>query len=149
MNIIFQFIYSYLGTVAFGVITNIPRKALNVCGITGAIGWMIFILTRELETGDAFANFFSALCIGLLSIYFSRKKKMPTIIFNIPSLVPLVPGGPAYQAVRSFVLENYISGLHSAMTVIMTAGSIAAGFMVTNMVEKLLKRMAAKRQQQL
>ncbi|MBL1226289.1 threonine/serine exporter family protein [Enterococcus sp. BWR-S5] len=149
MNIIFQFIYSYLGTVAFGVITNIPRKALNVCGITGAIGWMIFILTRELETGDAFANFFSALCIGLLSIYFSRKKKMPTIIFNIPSLVPLVPGGPAYQAVRSFVLDNYISGLHSAMTVIMTAGSIAAGFMVTNMVEKLLKRMAVKRQQQL
>lgn len=149
MNIIFQFLFSYLGTVAFGVITNIPRKALNVCGFTGAIGWLIFILTRDLETGDAFANFFSALCIGLLSIYFSRKKKMPTIIFNIPSLVPLVPGGPAYQAVRNFVLDNYISGLHNAMTVIMTAGSIAAAFMVTSMVEKLLKRMAIKRQQQL
>lgn len=149
MNIIFQFLFSYLGTIAFGVITNIPRKALNVCGLTGAVGWLIFILTRELEMGDAFANFFSALCIGLLSIYFSRKKKMPTIIFNIPSLVPLVPGGPAYQAVRNFVLDNYISGLHSAMIVIMTAGSIAAGFMVTNMVEKLLKRMAAKKQRSL
>ncbi|WP_086348077.1 threonine/serine exporter family protein [Candidatus Enterococcus clewellii] len=145
MNILLQFLFSYLGTVAFGVITNIPRKALNVCGITGALGWMIFILTRNLEVGDEFANFFSALCIGLLSIYFSRKKKMPTIIFNIPSLVPLVPGGPAYQAVRNFVLDNYISGLHSTMTVIMTAGSIAAGFMVTSMVEKLLKRMAAKK----
>ncbi|MGC6767880.1 threonine/serine exporter family protein [Enterococcus sp. LJL128] len=147
MDVIIHLLFSYLSTVAFGIITNVPRKALNACGLTGAAGWGIFMLTRHLETGEVFANFFSAVCIGLLSIFFSRKKKMPTIIFNIPSLVPLVPGGPAYQAMRSFVLDNYISGLHLTMTVIMTAGAIAAGFMITNLVERILKRLSTRKQQ--
>ena len=145
MELLVNVVFSYLSTVTFGVITNIPRKALNACGITGAAGWMIFILLRQMEAGEVFANFFSAVCIGLLSIYFSRKKKMPTILFNIPSIVPLVPGGPAYQAIRNFVLDNYISGFHFTMTVVMTAASIAAGFMVTSLVERLLKRYAMRK----
>lgn len=65
-------------------------------------------------------------------------------IFNIPSLVPLVPGGPAYQAVRSIVLGDYVSGIHFIIKVIMTAGAIAAGFMVTGIVERLLKNLLDK-----
>lgn len=61
-------------------------------------------------------------------------------IFNIPSLVPLVPGGAAYQAVRSIVLGDYVGGFHSIIKVILTAGAIAAGFMVTGIVERLLKK---------
>ncbi|MCB5950850.1 threonine/serine exporter family protein [Enterococcus sp. BWT-B8] len=145
MNVVINLVFSYLSTVTFGIITNIPRKALNACGITGAAGWMLFIAAKHLEAGEVFANFFSAVCIGLLSVYFSRKKKMPTILFNIPSIVPLVPGGPAYQAIRSFVLGSYMSGFQYAMTVIMTAASLAAGFMVTNLVERILKRYHTKR----
>nr|WP_242590218.1 MULTISPECIES: threonine/serine exporter family protein [Enterococcus] len=136
--------FSYLSTVTFGIVTNVPRKVLNVCGLTGAVGWMIYWSTKNLEAGAIFANFFGAIGIGLLSIYFSRRKKMPMTIFNIPSLVPLVPGGPAYQAVRSIVLGDYVSGIHFIIKVIMTAGAIAAGFMVTGIVERLLKNLLDK-----
>ncbi|MEI5992656.1 threonine/serine exporter family protein [Candidatus Enterococcus mansonii] len=141
MEIIIHCLFSYLSTVTFGIVTNVPRKLLNTCGITGAVGWMLFWFTKNLESGEIFANFLGAIGIGLMSIFFSRRKKMPMIIFNIPSLVPLVPGGPAYQAVRSIVLGDYISGVHFIIKVIMTAGAIAAGFMVTGIVERLLKRL--------
>lgn len=140
MEIIIHALFSYLSTITFGILTNVPRKALNACGITGAIGWMIFWLTKNLEVGEMFANFLGAIGIGLVSIYFSRRKKMPMTIFNIPSLVPLVPGGAAYQAVRTIVLGDFTSGAHAILTVIMTAGAIAAGFMVTSIVERLLKK---------
>ncbi|OJG98055.1 hypothetical protein RV18_GL003751 [Enterococcus termitis] len=138
-------LFSYLSTVTFGIVTNVPRKLLNACGITGVVGWMIFWSTKNLEAGAIFANFLGAIGIGLMSIFFSRRKKMPMTIFNIPSLVPLVPGGPAYQAVRSIVLGDYISGVHLIIKVIMTAGAIAAGFMVTGIVERLVKNILDNR----
>ncbi|WP_207694929.1 hypothetical protein DOK67_0002777 [Enterococcus sp. DIV0212c] len=144
MEVVIHCLFSYLSTVTFGIVTNVPRKVLNACGITGSVGWMIFWLTKNLEAGAIFANFLGAIGIGLVSIYFSRRKKMPMTIFNIPSLVPLVPGGPAYQAVRSIVLGEYVDGFHSIIKVIMTAGAIAAGFMVTGIVERLLKKLLDK-----
>ena len=144
MEILIHCIFSYLSTVTFGIITNVPRKLLNACGITGAVGWLIFWFTKNLESGEIFANFLGAIGIGLVSIVFSRKKKMPMTIFNIPSLVPLVPGGPAYQAVRSIALGDFIGGAHSIIKVIMTAGAIAAGFMVTGIVERLIKKIVDK-----
>ncbi|MBO0422965.1 threonine/serine exporter family protein [Enterococcus plantarum] len=145
MEVVIHCLFSYLSTVTFGIVTNVPRKVLNTCGITGAVGWMIYWSTKNLDAGVIFANFLGAIGIGLLSIYFSRRKKMPMTIFNIPSLVPLVPGGPAYQAVRSIVLGDYVSGVHFIIKVIMTAGAIAAGFMVTGIIERLLKNSLDKK----
>lgn len=144
MEVVIHCLFSYLSTVTFGIVTNVPRKVLNTCGITGMVGWMIYWSTKNMEAGEIFANFLGAIGIGLLSIYFSRRKKMPMTIFNIPSLVPLVPGGPAYQAVRSIVLGDYVGGIHSIIKVIMTAGAIAVGFMVTGIVERLLKNLLDK-----
>ncbi|MGX7243245.1 threonine/serine exporter family protein [Enterococcus quebecensis] len=144
MEVVIHYLFSYFSTVTFGIVTNVPRKLLNACGITGAVGWMIFWFAKNLDTGEIFANFLGAIGIGMMSIYFSRRKKMPMTIFNIPSLVPLVPGGPAYQAVRNIVLGDYVSGIHSIIKVIMTAGAIAAGFMVTGIVERLLKKLFDK-----
>ncbi|MBO0469344.1 threonine/serine exporter family protein [Enterococcus sp. DIV0242_7C1] len=146
MEIVIHCLFSYLSTITFGIVTNVPRKLLNACGITGTVGWMIFWSTKNLEAGAIFANFLGAIGIGLMSIFFSRRKKMPMTIFNIPSLVPLVPGGPAYQAVRSIVLGDYVNGMHFIIKVIMTAGAIAAGFMVTGIVERLLKNILDKKE---
>lgn len=139
MEVLLHCLFSYLSTIAFGIVTNVPRKALNACGLTGAVGWMIFWFTKNYDSGEIFANFLGAVGIGIMSIIFSRKKKMPMTIFNIPSLVPLVPGGPAYQAVRNIVLGDYMSGSQDVLKVIMTAGAIAAGFMVTGILERLFK----------
>ena len=142
MLIFIHIIFSYLGTVAFGIITNIPRKALHFCGFTGMIGWMIYWLANTHDLGLGLSNFLGALSIGLASIFFSRKKRMPMIIFNIPSLVPLVPGGPAYKVVREILLQNYPLAFQNLILVVITAGAIAAGFMVTTLFEQVLSKHA-------
>jgi len=138
MEWIIQALFSYFSTIGFGIIANIPRRALHASGIAGMISWLIFLILRAHSFGIGSANFFAAFFIGLASIFFSRRKKMPMIIFIVPSLVPLVPGAPAYQAVREFVLGNPADGFQSMLTVIITAGAIAAAFMMTNLVEQLV-----------
>ncbi|BCA86085.1 membrane protein [Enterococcus saigonensis] len=133
-----HFLFSFISTVAFGIITNIPKRSLLATGLTGAIGWMVYWLLRQNAHGLGFSNFVAAIAIGCLSIFFSRRLKMPMIIFNIPSLVPLVPGGPAYQAIRELVLGDSAKSWNNLKIVIMTAGAIAAGFMITSLVETLV-----------
>ncbi len=86
----------------------------------------------------------SRICRRLRQHLFPQKK-MPMIIFNIPSLVPLVPGGPAYKAVREFALGDNFVGFENLMIVVITAGAIAGGFMMTSVVEKIVNRWQIKR----
>lgn len=138
MTPLIHFIFSFLATVTFGILTNIPRRALVAAGFTGAVGWMIYWVLLQLGYGIGTGNFFAAVAIGSFSVFFSRKIKMPMIIFNIPSLVPLVPGGPAYKAIRELILGNMDACLANVMIVVVTAGAIAAGFMITGLLENLV-----------
>lgn len=141
MVFLINFLFSMLATITFGVITNIPRRAFLTCGFTGACGWMTYwVLHTYFQQNFGFANFMAAMVIGLLSIFFSRRMLMPVIIFNVPSLVPLVPGGPAYMAVRQMMNQNFTAAMASIVTVLVTSGAIALGFMFTNVLERMLKQ---------
>ncbi|HCE12385.1 threonine/serine exporter family protein [Enterococcus sp.] len=145
MTILIHIAFSFVSTVAFGVLTNIPKRALIATGAAGMIGWLIYWGLQQQGYGIGSANFLAAFAVGCVSIFFSRRKKMPMIIFNIPSLVPLVPGGPAYKAVREFALGDNFVGLENLMIVVITAGAIAGGFMMTNVVEKSIMHWQMKR----
>jgi len=145
MTILIHIAFSFVSTVAFGVLTNIPKRALIATGAAGMIGWLIYWGLQQQGYGIGSANFLAAFAVGCVSIFFSRRKKIPMIIFNIPSLVPLVPGGPAYKAVREFALGDNFVGLENLMIVVITAGAIAGGFMMTNVVEKSIMHWQMKR----
>lgn len=144
MVYILHFSFSFIATMAFGILTNIPRRALIACGLTGSCGWLGYWLLYSHGISIGLANFTGAIAIGVLSIFFSRRLKMPMIIFNIPSLVPLVPGAPAYMAVRAIIQNQYDTGMKNIIVVIATAGAIAAGFMVTSLIERLFKKYRSK-----
>lgn len=139
MTVLINMLFSFISTVTFSVLTNIPRKAFVASGITGMIGWMTFWICKNSGISLGFANFLGAFMIGMMSIFFSRKMRMPVTIFNIPSLVPLVPGGPAYMALRQMIQGNITSGLDNLVTVLITSGAIAIGFMITGLVETVLR----------
>lgn len=129
-------IFSFVATAAFGLLINIPKRAILTCGFIGALGWLSFKLVICLW-GLGLANFTGAVLIGMMSFISSKKMKMPIIIFNIPSLVPLVPGAAAYMAVRNFIAGQYVMALQSIREIIIISGAIALGFMTTNLFEKI------------
>lgn len=139
MNVWIQIFFSFVATISFGVITNIPRTALIPCGLVGSAGWFCYWIGMENDLHIGIANFLAAFCIGFLSIVCSRVFKMPMIIFNIPSLVPLVPGGTIYEAMRYLVVQDYSSCLERLGQVLIIAGSIAMAFLVVSFVERLLQ----------
>jgi len=131
---------TYTATVAFGILVNIPRKALNTGGLIGLLGYLIYRFTVLGGGGYVVGNLLGALAIGVASLQFARMKRMPMILFNIPALVPLVPGGQAYQMIKNFALGQNTVAFSYLIQVIMISGSIAFGFLLSELVNRVQQR---------
>lgn len=138
MAIIGQLILAYLAVLGFGLIINIPHQALNVAGWIGTITWAAYLIVQAFDGGVVLGSLIGSIGIGVLSSIAARDKKMPAIIFNIPSLVSFVPGSQAYQMVRNFALGQYRQAVSFMLQVIMITGAIALGFLLAELLNRLI-----------
>lgn len=129
LNLLIQFVLSYVSTVCFGIILRIPPKAYNASGIIGGVTWVIYwIMYYHQHCGLALSNLCAAILISLFSMVAARHWRMPMIVFNVPALVPFVPGGQAYKMVRNFAMGNYHLVTVYMYQVIVIVGAITLGF---------------------
>ncbi len=145
-NLFIQFLFSFLATGAFAIITNVPRRALIYCGLSGAFGWMIYWTCVDFGGSPAFGSLLGSLGVAFISNIFSKRLKMPVTIFNIPGMVPLVPGGLAYQAVRNLVTSSYQEAANYAVQAIMIAGAIALGLVLSEVFNHNIRNFKVKRE---
>ncbi|MEJ6347743.1 threonine/serine exporter family protein [Holzapfeliella sp. He02] len=136
-QVLINIVFSFLGTVGFAIVVDVPAKALPYCGFSGMLGWMVYWIGSNSGSGHLMAYLLGAFAVGILSIVFARTKKMPVIIFNIPAIVPLVPGVTAYQAVRQIVTGGIDEAMRLSFTVLMITGAIAVGFMLSQVCGQL------------
>ncbi|MEO4707068.1 threonine/serine exporter family protein [Pediococcus pentosaceus] len=97
MQLLLEFFMAGIATIGFGIIINIPKRALIAAGAIGGVSWTIYWAMLQVRLGLALSALTATTVIALLSLYAARRMKLPMIIFNIPGIVPLVPGGQAYQ----------------------------------------------------
>ncbi|EAE4357988.1 threonine/serine exporter [Listeria monocytogenes] len=145
-TIIIQLVLSYVATVTFAIITNVPKRALNACGITGTFGWMAYWTLMQMDSGTGASSLDGAFVVAVLSHFFAKHKKMPITIFNVPGIVPLVPGGLAYQAVRNFVLGDYTEAIGFSVQVTVVAGAIAAGLMLSEVFNHSIRAFRGRKE---
>lgn len=145
-TLLVQFSFSFLASAAYAIITNVPRRSLIACGLSGASGWMFYWVSTQLGANAALGSLLGALSVAAVSFICSRKLKLPVTIFNIPGMVPLVPGGLAYQAVRNLVIGNYETAVYSSVQAIMIAGAIALGLVLSEVLNHNIRNFREKRE---
>lgn len=137
LEIIINFSFAWIASVGFALIINVPHRALDFCGISGACGWMIYWWGIQLGLGRLGSNLLGTFVIGILGIVFSRIKKCPVTVFNIPGIVPLVPGVPAYQAVRALVDGQLSEAEDLILRVAIVTIAIAMGFLLAQSIGEI------------
>ncbi|AVK64724.1 threonine/serine exporter [Lactobacillus sp. CBA3606] len=136
MHIVGQLVLAYLAVLGFGLIINIPRRALNLAGWIGTLTWGCYLIVQAADGGVVLGSFIGSVGIGVLSNLAAHYKKMPSIIFNIPSLVSFVPGSQAYQMVRNFALSKYSVAVGFMLQVVVITGAIALGFLIAELLNR-------------
>jgi uncharacterized membrane protein YjjB (DUF3815 family) len=135
-----QMMTSFIATGAFGIIFNVPKQSLIKCGIIGMIGWMIYFLLSSVEIDVVFATFVAAFSIGVMSQLVAKIYRTPSIIFSVSGIIPLVPGGMAYDAMRNFVENDYDIALTLAAKAFMISGAIAFGLVFSEVINQIIRR---------
>lgn len=138
LPIFLHFIFSFISTIGFSIYLNTPTKQLFHCGLTGAIGWVIYHSFKTTVLSSIFSNFVASLVVAILSELFARKLKKPAILFIIPGIMPLVPGLEMYNTMLHLIQGDYSLATSSGTDTILTSGAIALGLLVTTSTLKTI-----------
>ena len=92
---ILAIVESFLATLAYAVLFNVPKQYYTAWGITGMAGWLLYLAMCQVTT-VALASFVGTLAVVLISRIFTVRKKCPITIFLVSGIIPLVPGAGIY-----------------------------------------------------
>lgn len=145
MEILAQIITSFFASSGFGILFNTPKNVLLQCGLVGAAGWMVYYLFVDYGLDTVPATVLGAMLVAVLSRFFSKSFKTPIIVFIVSGIIPLVPGGIAYQATLSFVQKDYLHAVQYSTKVLLLAGGIAIGLMFSEVINQVIRKSMGKK----
>lgn len=99
-----QILAATIGTISFAVLFGVPRKYYSFCGVTGGVGWIIYLLFDQF--GAVPASFAATIAVVLFSRIIAIRKKCPVTVFLISGIFPLVPGSYVYWTAHYLVMNQ-------------------------------------------
>ncbi|MGN1204531.1 MAG: threonine/serine exporter family protein [Lachnospiraceae bacterium] len=122
-----QFIVSLLATLSFAVLFSVEKKQLLFCGLTGAIGWIVYMLCIGHDASNAIADLIATLTLTLVARVLSAVRRTPVTIYLLTGIFPLVPGAGIYYTSYYFIMGDMSRFTQYGISTIKVAGSIVLG----------------------
>lgn len=144
-----QLITSFIASAAFGIIFNVPKNSLIQCGTVGMVGWFLYYYLVENDVNSIAATLAAAFLVAVISQYFAKRYKTPITIFNVSGIIPLVPGGLSYDAMKHFVENDFNMAFQLAAKAFMLAGAIAMGLIFAEVMNQLVTKYNIKKMKKL
>lgn len=133
-----HFLFSFFATVGFSIFLNAPKSVLLPAGLTGGIGWAVYIFLVNVSSNSILANFIAAAIVSLLSEILARKLKHPAILFVIPGIIPLVPGLGMYNTMLYLVQNHFELAISTGADTLFVSGAIALGVLIITSLSRTL-----------
>ncbi|CAG7645345.1 hypothetical protein PAECIP111802_03493 [Paenibacillus allorhizosphaerae] len=146
MMMIEQLLTSFAASAAFAILFQAPKRTLLQCGFVGMAGWLLYISFMEMSTDPILATLYASFFITVLSLVFAKLYKTPIIVFNVAGIIPLVPGGLAYDAMRNVVENRYDIAVQLGFKAFLLSGAIAAGLFFTEVINQIIMKLRARRE---
>ena len=126
-----HFVVVVIATISFGITFQVPRRHYLAAGLTGAVGWMVYIFGVELfGMSPAIATLVATLPLTACARFFSINHKAPVTIFLLPGIFPLVPGAGIYYTAYYFIRNDQRLCTNKGVETIKIAVAIALGIAV-------------------
>lgn len=127
-----QIITSMLSAAGFAVVFKARARHLPFVAVGGLITYACYY-TVAFFAGQLFlAAFFSTLLTAVYSEFCARVRRAPAAVFLFPSLIPTVPGGSLYHAMRCLLSDNAALAVSYLSDAVKIGLGIAGGIMVVS-----------------
>ena len=135
-----NFFHAYISTVGFAIIFNTPKSALIKSGFVGGLGWIIYILTKNLSNSIIFSTFVASIGIALIGEYLAFVDKNPITIYIIPGIIPLVPGFGLYNTMLSIVEKRFDKVAEHGSETLMISMAIAGALVIVLSINSYIRQ---------
>lgn len=122
-------------TVFYSLLLKTPKKAILIASVVGSLGYIIYLLLSE-RAGDIVAYFAGTLFIAITGEILARVMKMPSTVFIIPGIIPLVPGYGLYRTMLLMTLNEFDSSIRTGAATFLAAGAMAVAIALTNFIAR-------------
>jgi uncharacterized membrane protein YjjB (DUF3815 family) len=139
--IIEQLLMSFIASAAFAILFNVPKGTLLQCGFVGMLGWLLYISFLNVPVDPILATMIASFVVAVTSQFFAKIYKTPIIVFSVSGIIPLVPGGLAYDAMRNVVENQYDPAVQLAAKAFMLSGAIAMGLVFSEVINHLIRNL--------
>lgn len=140
MNIIYQFMVSFLATIGFAGFFSAPLNSIIASGFSGGLSWVIKILVSNTFQSNITGTFFGAFAAGILGEFLAIKYKKPATVFITPGIVSLVPGAGMYYTMLYLVEDNFQIAASFGTETFFVAAAIAIGIIASTVFSRSIKK---------
>lgn len=138
-QIVLHSVGSFGGTLGYAFLLNAPVNTVLPASLTGLLGYVLYeVMVNLLGQGAMFSYFLATVVIAVLCEIEARLMRMPSTIFLLTALVPLVPGYTFYCAMLALVEDNGAAAAAFGLEAVQTVAAIAVGAAVTSVLFRAL-----------
>ena len=134
-----QLLTALLGSLGFALIFNVRGRYLVTASLGGMLAWGVYLAVGTLAPDIFLPTAAASAAVTAYSEAFARLKKTPAIQYLIVGLLPLVPGGSLYYAMREHMERNLAKAGEYGFQTALYALGIAAGISMTLSVIEIFK----------
>lgn len=135
-----EFVLAFAGSFCAGVLFNVRGRRLVLAGISGFLGWAVFIYVTALTGSSMVSIFAGAVAVGLFSEAAARVFKSPATVFSIPGIFPIVPGIAAYETIQFLFSDRLPEAGGKIVETLSGAGAIAFGILLVTALFRIMAR---------
>ena len=145
MPILLHSIGAFGGTLGYAFLLNAPLITVLPASLTGLLGYVIYeVMINLMGQGMIFSYFVATVVIAVICEIAARVMRMPSTIFLLTALVPLVPGYTFYCAMLAIVEHNGAAVASYGLEAVQIVAVIAVGAAVTSTLFRALTVRSAK-----
>lgn len=124
-----QVIVAFFATLSFAILFNVPKAQYFYCGLTGAVGWLAYLIVDHYTNSVVLACFIATIVLTICSRWLAVHRKSPITIFLISGIFPLVPGSGIYYTAYHLIMGQNMLAIDKGMETAKLAIAISLGIM--------------------
>lgn len=134
-QVLVQSIGAFGGTLGYAIMLNAPKKTVLPASLTSLLGYVIYaVLYLLTPVGEISSYFIATVIISVICELEARVMRMPSTIFLLTALVPLVPGYTFYCVMQAMVENNGPAVASYGLKAVQIVAVIAVGAAVTSVL---------------
>lgn len=129
LALLHDMLFAAIPAVGFGLVFNVPVKALKYCALCGALGHGSRFLLLHFGVSIEWATFGAATLVGMMGVYWSQRLLAHPKVFTVAAIIPMVPGVFAFKAMIALVEINSL-GYSEALWATLMNNAIKSLFII-------------------